>query len=251
MRIVIVDDEPLARERLVSLVNAIEGCEVCGVAENGIQAITQLEQCLPDILLMDIRMPGMDGLEAARHIATLETPPAIIFTTAYEEYAIKAFEAHAVGYLLKPVRVEHLQTALQAAQRINRMQIHAIHQASGEAIARAHLCIQQPGRTHLIAVEDIFYFQAQQKYITVCHRSGEALLEEPLKHLEQEFSAQFLRVHRNALAAKRHLIGIKKTPQGHFEAVFKGCHQPLEISRRHVAAVRHFMDAVASERPSY
>lgn len=246
MRIMIVDDEPLARERLVSLVDAIEGCVVCAVVENGIQAIMQLEPCLADIVLMDIRMPGMDGLEAARHIATLETPPAIIFTTAYEEYAVKAFEAHAVGYLLKPVRAEHLQTALQAAQRVNRVQIHAFHQdASGGMVARAHLCIHQAGRTQLIAVDDVFYFQAAQKYITVCHRGGEALLEESLKQLEQEFGMQFLRVHRNALVAKRHLSGMKKATQGGFEVLFQGTHQRLEISRRHVPLVRHFLDTLA------
>src|SRR6202048_858091 len=112
LKVLIVDDEPPARERLRSLLTEIPDVEVVGEAVNGEQSLARTQELAPEVVLLDVRMPGMDGIEAARHLNALEEPPAVIFTTAFDEYAVNAFEAHAIGYLLKPIRKEKLATAL-------------------------------------------------------------------------------------------------------------------------------------------
>jgi two-component system response regulator AlgR len=243
MKVLVVDDEAPARERLVSLLETLNQYEICGAAANGVQAVRLAQETQPDIVLMDIRMPGMDGLEAARHISQMDTPPAIIFITAYEEHAIEAFETHAVGYLLKPVRGERLKAALEAASRPNKAQMGALGGSVGQS-SRSHICARVRGNLELIPVEDIHYFQADQKYVTVRHTGGEVLIEEPLKSLEEEFADSFLRIHRNALVARHSFGGMEKNAQGCFEVVLKGTGERLEVSRRHVAEVRKFLKSL-------
>jgi two-component system response regulator AlgR len=239
MKIMIVDDEKPALDRLSSMLNNRDSYEVCGEALNGLEAIRCAEEEQPDIALLDIRMPGMDGLEAARHLSEMEEPPAIIFTTAYEEHALEAFETEAVAYLLKPIREEKLLTAIEKASRLNKAQLAQLNH--GEKNTRTHICARVRGNLELIPLSDIYYFQADQKYVTVRHTNGEVLIEEPLKALEDEFENQFMRIHRNALVSREHMVGMNKTPEGRFQLVLRDADDLLEISRRHVAEVRRFL----------
>ncbi|MEN8107781.1 MAG: LytTR family DNA-binding domain-containing protein [Pseudomonadota bacterium] len=238
MKVLVVDDEAPARQRLCDMLAAIEDCEVCGEAANGEQALAGAAGQQPDVLLMDIRMPGMDGLEAARHLLSLEQPPAIIFTTAYSDHALDAFETHAVDYLLKPVRQERLSEALENARRLTRAQADALKQAAVGSGARTRLCARVHGNLLLIPVDEIRYFLADQKYVSVRTADNTVLIEETLKSLEQEFAGQFIRVHRNALVAARYLNGFEKTGEGHFQVQLQGIEERLEVSRRHITGVR-------------
>lgn len=236
MRILIADDEAPARMRLRRLVEELGEYQIVGEAANGREALMRCGELAPDILLMDIRMPGMDGLEAARHLSTLPNAPAVIFTTAYADHALAAFEAHAVGYLLKPVRKERLAEALQAVRRLTRAQVDALHAREGGL--RTHLCAYMRGTLQLVAVAQIRYFQADQKYVTVRFPEGRVLIEDSLKALEEEFATTFTRIHRNALVADAHLIGMEKTATGYWQARLHGIEERLEVSRRHVAVLR-------------
>ncbi len=242
MKTLIVDDEALARARLRQLVDEIDGCTVCAEAINGEEALERVAQHQPDVLLLDIRMPGMDGLEAARHLQALEHPPAIIFTTAYNDYALQAFEAHAVDYLMKPVRRERLAEALQHARRLTRVQAAALQEA--DVVVRERICVNVRGSLQLIPVSEIRYFLADQKYVTVCTADGKLLTEETLKLLEQEFADRFVRIHRNALVARQYIAGIDKDEEGHARVALAGTDDTLEISRRHLADIRKLVRAL-------
>ncbi len=243
MKVLIVDDEMPARQRLRRLVGEIEDCLVVAEAANGADAIAQAQQLQPDVILMDIRMPGINGVEAAHHLASLEHPPAVIFTTAYDEYAIEAFEAQAVGYLMKPVRRERLARALRHAARPTRAQLAAMAATDPEPEQRTHICARVREGLELVPVSDIFYFQADQKYTTVRYRDGEVLIDESLKSLEDEFARDFVRLHRNALAAVAHLQTLERQADGHHFAVFRECDERLAVSRRHAPAVRRRLRA--------
>ncbi len=237
MRVLIVDDETPARERLLRLLEDISGWEPCGEAATGEQALRELDQTRPDVVLLDIRMPGMDGLEVARHLASLDEPPAVIFTTAYGEHALEAFDTQAVGYLLKPIRQEALRESLEAACRVTRAQLAEVEGEVGPAPARTHICARVRGGLQLVPVSQILYFQADNKYVTVRHLEGEVLIDDSLRQLEDEFGEQFIRIHRNALVARRYLGGIEK--QGNVARVrMLECDETLEVSRRHLPHVR-------------
>lgn len=236
MRIMIVDDEAPARMRLRRLIEELGEYQVVGEAANGREALLRYGELNPDILLMDIRMPGMDGLEAAKHLSALPDPPAVIFTTAYSDHALAAFEAHAVGYLLKPVRKERLDEALKAVRRLTRSQVESVHAQEGRA--RSHICAYVRGNLQLIPVSRIRHFQADQKYVTVRFPEGRVLIEESLKALEEEFGDSFIRIHRNALVACAYVTGLEKTAEGSYQVRLQDIPEPLEVSRRHVAAVR-------------
>lgn len=239
MKVLIVDDEAPARQRLRRLIDEIEDCEIVAEAANGSQAIELTQTHDPDVLLMDIRMPGINGVEAARHLASLDQPPAVIFTTAYDEYAIQAFDAQAVGYLMKPVRRERLARALRHASRLTRSQLAALRtDDSAEQERRSHLCARVRGQLELIPLQDIFYFQADQKYTTVRYREGEVLINEPLKALEYEFSPDFVRIHRSTLVAVGHMRSLERDSSGKQFAVFRECDARLPVSRRHASALK-------------
>jgi two-component system response regulator AlgR len=236
MKILIVDDEQLARDRLSRMIGGFADHEVVGEAANGIEAVKVASTMLPEVVLMDIRMPGMDGLEAARHFADLDEPPAVIFCTAYEEHAVEAFDLQAVGYLLKPVRKENLEAALGKAQRVNKAQLAAL--ADEQPPRRTHISARTRRGIELIPVDDVRYFQADQKYVTVRHREGEVIIDETLKELEDEFGERFVRVHRNALVAARYIVGLDRLPDGQYRIRLKDIDEAVDISRRHVAVVR-------------
>lgn len=240
MKILIADDEKPARERLLRLVNKVPGCEVVGEAKNGHEAVLQTEQFTPDIVLLDIRMPAMDGLKAASLIAQYENPPAIIFVTAFSDHALEAFEIHAVDYLLKPVKLEKLQQALAACSRLNRSQIQNQVEQVDTDEQRNHICARVRGNLVLVPLNDIYYFRAEQKYVTVRHTGGELLIEEPLKMLEQEFIEDFHRIHRNALVRLDKVAGMRNNPDGH-QIFFSGIEDRLEVSRRHLSGVRKIL----------
>ncbi|MCK5479484.1 MAG: response regulator transcription factor, partial [Methylococcales bacterium] len=201
MKLLIADDEKLARLRLKSLIAEIDGdFQVVAEATNGLEALQKWKETQADVLLLDIRMPEMDGLDVAREIVKYSFSIAVIFTTAYSEHALQAFDANAIDYLLKPVRKERLINALNKAQTFNQSKWQGM-QSLTEGKIRSHICVQVQGDMHLIAVKDILYFQADQKYVTIKTLEKDYLLDESLKSLEQEFSTQFIRVHRNALAS--------------------------------------------------
>jgi len=240
MRILVVDDEARARERLRRLIEELGEHEVVAEASDGAAAIRAGYAHKPDVALLDVRMPGMDGLEAAHHLAAMDPPPAIIFTTAFDDHALDAFEAHAVDYLVKPLRRERLAQALAAARRTTRAQLAAVD--GGEA-PRAQLCAQLGGEMQLVGVADVLYFLAEHKYITVRHREGEVLIEESLKALEREFGDRFLRIHRSALVAEAWVGGLRRDTHGRYCVEFKGVDDTLQVSRRHLPSVRQRLRA--------
>jgi two-component system response regulator AlgR len=238
MKILLVDDEPLARERLAALLRDLGDNEVVGEAANGRDAVEQAEALAADVVLLDIAMPVMDGLEAARHLAGLAAPPAIVFCTAFDQHALAAFEAAAVDYLVKPVRGERLAEALERARR-QRMaqQVSALPMASRER-RRSHLSARLRGSLRLIPVEDIHYLQAEEKYVVVHHGRGEDLIEESLKSLEQEFGDHFIRIHRNCLVASDAFAELRRAADGQVHAILRHGGAPLEVSRRCLPVLR-------------
>lgn len=248
MKILIVDDEKLARDRLARMVAAIEGHSVAGEAATGRDALQQMAALDVDVVLLDIRMPGMDGLETARHLTALEAPPAVIFCTAYDEHAIQAFDLQAVGYLLKPVRLEQLAQALDKARRVNRAQLAALGAGVAEDEPglgrRSHISARTRRGLELIPVADVRYFLADQKYVTVRSVDGEVIIDETLKELEDEFGDQFVRIHRNALVAVSHIERLERLGPGQSRIRLRGVELPLEVSRRHLPAVRKLVKSL-------
>ena len=242
MKVVIVDDEAPARERLTDLLAEVPDCRVVGEAANGNEALELVQSLEPDVLLMDIRMPGMDGVEAARHIATLDQPPAVIFTTAYDAYAIEAFEAQAVGYLLKPIRQGRLAEALDKAARLTRPQLAALASREGPP-RRSHIGARAGEDVHLIPVGDVCCFVAESKYVTVHHAAGTDLIDESLKALAEEFEGQFARIHRSTLVSLDHLEALERDGDGRIHARVRGMNEPLPVSRRHAAALKKRLQA--------
>lgn len=242
MKILIVDDEELARQRLRLLLQDLPGCEVVGEASNGRAALEFVDGREVDVALLDIRMPGMDGLEVARHLSTLPEPPAVVFCTAYSDHALDAFEANAIDYLVKPIRRERLSAALAKARRLAPEVLATT--AEEEQSARTHLCARVRGDLKLVPVENVIYLQAEHKYVTVRYPGGEILIEDPLTALEEEFGDRFLRVHRNALVARNFLAGLEKNEQGQPVVTLKGLDDTLEVSRRNLPAVRQVIKSL-------
>jgi len=237
LKVLIVDDELPARERLKSLLVEIPGTEVVGEASNGEQSLTRAYELTPDVVLLDVRMPGMDGIEVAQHLNALAEPPAVIFTTAFDEYAVNAFEAHAVGYLLKPIRKERLAAALERAGRLTRPQLQKIAAASSEK-RRTHIAARRREGLRLIPIDEVQFFFAEQKYTTVRHVNGEDLIEDSLRSLEEEFDVDFVRIHRNALVNVRYLERIERGDDGQYFVRLRGCEAPLQVSRRMAGELR-------------
>lgn len=241
MKVLVVDDEPLAQQRLEQLLTQMSQVDAILKANNGQQAIEICQLEKPDLVLLDIRMPGIDGLETAQHLSQMDKSPAIIFTTAYDEYALEAFKVNAVDYLLKPVRQEKLAESIERASHLNRIQIQAI---KSQPEGRTNITAKISGNIKLIPVADIFYFQADQKYVTVKHMNGETIIEDTLKELQAEFEADFIRVHRNALVAKKYITGIHKNTAGHNFVTMNECDSMIEISRRHLSGVKKLITSM-------
>lgn len=243
LRVVIVDDEAPARQRLRDLLGECgDGVAViiAGEAANGRSALDLLSNAPADVVLLDVRMPEMDGVEAAQHLQRLERPPAVIFTTAYDDYAIRAFELHAVDYLLKPIRLERLKEALARA-RTAPLQPQALREVA--PAPRTNFSAQERGRIHLIPVADVIYLKAELKYVSVRTAAREYLIEESLTRLEQEFGNRFVRVHRNCLIARASVRGFERKEAGEesrWEVVLNGTDERIAVSRRQQHIVREF-----------
>lgn len=246
LRIFIVDDEPPARSRLRDLLQDCSeqlALEVVGEAGNGQEALDKLMETPVDVVLLDIRMPQMDGIELAQHLNKLFKPPVIIFTTAYDAYAIKAFELHAIDYLLKPIRLGRLFDALTRARAAVPVQTEVLRDLLPEP--RKFFSIHERGKIHLVPIEQVLFLRAELKYITVRTAEHEYLLEESLTALEKEFAARFVRVHRNCLVAKEAIEGFEKGGEDNAESAgwmvkLKGLDELLPISRRQQHIVKEF-----------
>ena len=239
MRIVVCDDEPLARERLVRIVKE-SGHDVVAQAPTGSEAIIPVKTQQPDIILLDIRMPEMDGMRCAQELNQLAHPPAIIFVTAYDHYAIAALKANAIGYLLKPANKDELLEALGKAKNLNAAQLNEIRKLEDPTARplREHIAARTHRGVELIKLKDIYYFTADQKYVKVRHKDGIVLIDETLKELEQEFEGQLFRVHRNAIINPNFLDFLETMDAGQYQVRFKGIDETLAVSRRHLPALR-------------
>lgn len=242
MKVLVVDDEAPARDRLRQILEDLENYEFAGEAGNGEQALALVAKHRPDIVLLDIRMPGLDGIETAHHLNAIDNPPAVVFTTAYDEYAVDAFEARAIGYVLKPVRRNRLSAALDQASRLAHATLGEVASQPGIDSKRQHVCTRSQDRLTLIPIDQIHFFRADQKYVAVHHRDGECLIDDSLKSLEAEFSEDFVRIHRGALVAVAQIETLERTGDGKSQIVLRershGDEEELIISRRHVAEVR-------------
>jgi two-component system response regulator AlgR len=183
-------------------------------------------------------MPGLDGIETARRLAAFDEPPAVIFTTAYDDYALQAFDSQATGYLLKPVRREKLAAALANAARLTRPQLQRISGAAGAPERRTHIPARHRDELRLVPIDEVLYFVADQKYTTMRHADGEHLIEDSLRSLEEEFASSFVRIHRNALVSVRHLEAIERDATGRYQVRVRGTDTRLPVSRRMAAELR-------------
>lgn len=243
LAVLIVDDEAPARARLRELLGDIadeQPTEIVGMAANGMEALRLLEHARADVVLADIRMPVMDGVELARHLARLDLPPVVIFTTAFDEYAVDAFEVAATDYLLKPVRATRLAEALARARRKRPGNAEGLAALAPDA--RRHFSVSERGRILLVPVDEVVFLKAELKYVTAFCATRSYLLDESLVQLEQEFPERFLRIHRNCLVARAAIAGVERAVgddgDAHWEVLLKGCDERLPVSRRQWPAIK-------------
>lgn len=241
MKLLLVDDEPLARSRLRQLLEDLgnPALTITGEAANGREAVQLASMTQPDVVLLDISMPDMNGIECARHLNRLPQPPAIIFTTAYDQYALQAFDLNAIDYLLKPIRLDRLQQALSKARPLAATSLAASARQLNSQ--RQHLAVHERDKVLLVPLDDVLYLRAELKYVTVKTREHEYLLEESLTQLEQEFAQTFVRIHRNCLVNRRAIAGFERHADeegGNWVVVLNGLAEKLPISRRQQHVVR-------------
>jgi len=243
IKVFITDDEEPARERLKELLGDIAEevpTSVVGEARNGLETLERLPESGAELLLLDIQMPGMGGLEVARHLTALSEAPTVVFVTAHDRHAVEAFELNALDYLLKPVRAERLAAALKKASVPNREQL-----AKAAQSAREYISVSERNRIVLVPVREIIFLRAEQKYVTLRTRNREHLIEEPLVALEREFVASFVRIHRNCLVARAAIRGFERGADGddepHWVVVLDGLEEKLPVSRRQWPALRELV----------
>ncbi|MEN8215839.1 MAG: LytTR family DNA-binding domain-containing protein [Pseudomonadota bacterium] len=239
MKIIIADDEPLARNRLQALIEELGMGEIVAEARNGKEVLSAVHAYQPEIILLDIRMPGMDGMQTAEALASLHPQPAVIFTTAYSDHAVEAFERHAVDYLMKPIRKERLEQALKRAYTF--IQNQSPNPPEPTPAARTHISYYLHGERRVVPVNQIYYFLSEQKYVTLRWAKGEILINEALRDLEKEFAGQFLRIHRSTLVAMVQLASFFKEKNGRSYLRLKDVEEPLEVSRRHLQTVKSIL----------
>nr|WP_272496038.1 LytTR family DNA-binding domain-containing protein [Gilvimarinus xylanilyticus] len=239
LNVLLVDDEPLARARLERMIQDLEGYQVSSQAGTAAKALEAIERDDPDIVLLDIQMPGGNGLEAAQQIGELDDPPAVIFCTAYDQHALEAFSTTAVGYLLKPVRRDDLQKALDKAGKPNKVQRSApAGGLPGSITAKTHKGLER------IPLRNVRYFHADQKYVTVYHTGGQHLLDNTLKELEQTLGSAVVRVHRNALVMVEHIQALERCADGGYCICLRDSEHKPAVSRRHASAVKALLQSL-------
>lgn len=238
LNILIVDDEKPARDRLRRLVEPMQDYTVCGEAMNGNEALERIRELSPDILLLDISMPGMDGMSLAHVLQESGASPAVIFCTAYQDQALKAFEVEALDYVVKPVRTERLERALEKAVRFLGSDTD---QSEGQHFLRSTV----GGKVVLTPVSRVICLLAEDKYTTVIHENGTTVVDESLTELENCYPAGFFRIHRNALISRKHLRGLERTPDGQTQVLLSGTERKPEVSRRNVSSLRKLLSELS------
>lgn len=242
MDILVVDDEPLARQRLCRIVQAL-GHEVVAEAQNADEALAAVTTYDPTVVLLDIEMPETSGLEVGRKISAFDNPPTIIFCTAYDHYALDAFDTLAVGYLLKPVKRDQLATVLAKAQILTKAQLAKVSINTGDPgkAARKHIATKSYRGVELIALDTVRCFMADQKYVTVFYTDGKVLIDETLKELELELVGSFIRLHRNALVSIGHIQSVERDASGHYSVCLEDIEEKPMVSRRYVGKLRELL----------
>jgi len=233
LSILIIDDEKPARDRLFRLIDGMQGYSIAGEAASGAQALERIRELKPDILLLDISMPGMDGMALARSLQQGGLSPAVVFCTAYQDQALNAFEVEAVDYVVKPVRAERLERALDKASRF----LGGTEDKESDHYLRSTV----GGKVMLTPIQRVICLLAEDKYTTVIHEKGTTVIDESLTELEERFPALFFRVHRGALVSRRHLRGLERSSSGQALAVLSGTDRRPEVSRRNVASLRKLL----------
>ena len=250
LRVFIADDEAPARARLKEVladIRASVSTAVAGEAANGLEVIERLPNSGAQVLLLDIQMPGMGGIELARHLGGLASPPAIVFVTAHDRHAVEAFELNALDYLMKPVRGDRLAAALKKAAAAGPVLRERLERAA--AGAREFFSVSERNRIVLVPVGEVLFLKAELKYVTLRTSAGEHLLEEPLVAIEREFAGRFVRVHRNCLVARSAIRGFERNNSGggsagsgeeepHWSVVLEGVAERLPVSRRQWPALK-------------
>jgi two-component system response regulator AlgR len=233
IKVLIADDEAPARNRLRDMLADIAHVRLVGEAKNGQELLHLASETPADLILLDIRMPKMDGIEAAGHLQKLAEPPVIIFTTAYDAYAVKAFDINALDYLLKPIRLERLQAAIEKASRFTQAQLSALKPLQNQ---RSHFSVVERGRVLLVPVDEVIYLRAELKYITLRTKEREYLIEDSLTSIEQEFGQRFIRLHRNCLVAQSSIMGYERRQhtdgESHYVALLREVPETVAVSRR-------------------
>nr|WP_073276182.1 LytTR family DNA-binding domain-containing protein [Microbulbifer donghaiensis] len=242
MTVLIVDDEPLARARLARQLGQLSNCELVGEADHAEAALAQVDRLDPDLVLLDIEMPGDNGLALARRLSALEYPPALIFCTAHDEFALPAFATAAVGYLLKPVNAGQLAEAIAKVQRLSKPQRRLFERESNPQSGRNRIKAVSRRGIELLDVDAIRCFVADSKYVVAHHDGGETILDESLKELEAEFGERFVRVHRNALVAVDYVRGLRRTPGGQYYLQLDGIAVEPQVSRRLLGSVKLLLE---------
>lgn len=238
MKVLVVDDEPLARERLLRLMEAEDSVTQCACAANGEEALRRLQTTSYDLVLLDIRMPGINGLEVAEQLVDQAHPPAIVFCTAYDDYALEAFRVQAVSYLLKPVKQADLSKVLKRAGRLNQAQISALAPDQGGPV----LTLQTGRGKERVPLADLYYFRADQKYVMALCQQGERLCDLSLKQLEERWPEHLIRVHRNTLVPRQRLEKLTRDAEGSFWLQLRGIQEVLPVSRRFARELKPLFD---------
>ncbi len=229
MNILIVDDEPLAREGLRLLLQDEAASAAVSQARNGAEAVRAIREARPDLVLLDVQMPGMDGFDVLREIGAEQMPP-VIFVTAHDQYAIRAFEVNAIDYLLKPVTGERFAQALArvrervGAQGLDNQHVRELlQQLSTQPKYLARVALRAGGRISFVSVENILFLQAAENYVQLHLRSARHMLHVPIMTLEAALDpAMFLRIHRSLIVNVRHVHELETGPHGEYIVVLQG-----------------------------
>lgn len=233
LKVLIVDDEEPARKRLKRLLADMPSTEIVGEAATGQQALEFIASGGANVLLLDISMPGMDGMTLARQLQAGEVQPAVIFCTAWSDQAVQAFECEAVDYLVKPVRAERLAAALEKARRY----VASRGGQSEGPFIRATL----GGDVSLLPLSSVFCMRSADKYTTVLHQAGESVIDQSLTELEAEYGEILVRIHRNTLVVKNCIRGLEKAVDGRHLLKMAGCDERPPVSRRNLPVIRQLI----------
>lgn len=244
IRVLVVDDEPILRFHLQKMLTELwPEAEVVATAGSGDEALTLVPVVTPDVVFLDIKMPGISGLETASRLRDQAFQGQIVFVTAYDEFALQAFEKEAIDYVLKPVSEERLLKTIQRLQQQHRQEPKIAELDTLQRLIRT----MQPENSWLgwikasrgevievIAVEEVLCFLAEDKYTTVVTSDGEAIIRKPIKELEAELNPNvFWRVHRSVIVNAHRIDKVSRELNGHYQITMKGMKRVLPVSRNY------------------